>query len=105
MSAARPIHRTRALAITGAALAVILSYTGQRLAAWVWFDAAPGAVLATVHVPFTWRLDLAMFHGVVVGSLLAVGVSEPRATSALRWAPAVVGLVSCACALAMVAVP
>ena len=62
-------------------------------------------ILAQEHIPYTWRVSLALLNGVTVGVAVWLGVREDRAALLLQWTPLLVPLVTLPLALAMVAVP
>jgi len=62
-----------------------VSYTLQRLASWLSGEVPATSVLAVAHIPFYWRVDVAVFHGVLLGLIGALWIGEdPRGPSRLR---------------------
>lgn len=82
-----------------------VSYATQRLLAKALLHENPALVVAQVHTPFTWRLFLALLHGVVLGLIASVSLSEARAARVLAVGPWIVLAVIGPFALSMVLVP
>ncbi len=82
-----------------------VSYATQRLLAWLLLHEDPAMVVSQVHTPFTWRLFLAILHGVLLGLIAAVGLSDDRAGRVLAWGPWIVTGVIVPYAVSMVLVP
>ena len=93
-----------AVCIGLAGVAVVLSYTVQRLV-----DAAGepplSSVLLSGTIAYYWRVGIALLHGVVVASVAAVGLSEDRAITALRMLPVPVLGLGLLCVVAVLVVP
>ncbi|MFT5582944.1 MAG: hypothetical protein ACI9VR_000521 [Cognaticolwellia sp.] len=63
-----------------------------------------GTVLAQEHIPYYWRMAVALLHGLVLAAL-SIGLPQIWRVRMLQWAPVWVGTV-CVCTLiAMLAVP
>lgn len=93
------------LALTLTATTCAASYALQRLLSALQGEPAWTEILAQEHVPYTWRVALALLNGVTVGAAVGLGVREDRAALLLQWTPLLVPLVTLPLALAMVAVP
>lgn len=100
-----PPRRAWAVGAMAFGLGTPVSYAGQRLLAWLLLDQDPSMIVSQVHTPFTWRLFLAALHGVLVGLILAVGLSDDRAGKVLAIGPWIVTVVIVPFALSMVLVP
>jgi hypothetical protein len=97
--------RRVATVATVAAVGFIASYTGQRLlSAWAG-EPDPRMVLASAHVAYFGRLQIAALHAVAVAALVGFGLREAEIERAAGWLPWLVGLVAAACFVAMVGVP
>lgn len=88
-----------ALAGSGA----MASYVLQRL-----IDAGSeppiGAVLAQAHVPYYWRMAVALLHGLTLAAL-SLGLPQAWRARLLHWAPLWVAALALVCVVAMLAVP
>ncbi len=82
-----------------------VSYATQRLLAKLLLHENPAMVVSQVHTPFTWRLFLSILHGVLLGLILAVGLSDTRAGRVLAAGPWIVAGVIIPFAVSMVMVP
>lgn len=92
-----------AIGFACAGWACAISYTLQRLASWAGGEVPASSVIAVAHIPFYWRVDLALFHGVLIGILCGVGFPRhPRSPSLLRR---VILTTIPLCALALLCVP
>jgi hypothetical protein len=58
------------------------AYVALRIAAAWAGEAAPGAVLGSAHVPYFWRVGLAVFVGGMAASIAGLGADEEEAR---RW--------------------
>lgn len=97
--------RRVATVATAAAVGFIASYTGQRLlSAWAG-EPDPRMVLASVHVAYFDRLQIAALHALAVAALVGIGAREAELERAVGWLPWLVGLTAAACFVAMVGVP
>lgn len=80
-----------------------LSYVVQRL-----IDAGSeppiGSVMAQAHIPYYWRMAVALLHGLMLAGL-SFGLPPRWRERVLRAAPVWVGLLSLAALIAMLAVP
>lgn len=90
-----------ALALLGGGGA--LSYVLQRL-----IDAGSeppiGTVLAQAHIPYYWRMAVALLHGLMLAGL-SLGLPQPWRTRILDAAPWWVGALVLGALIAMLAVP
>lgn len=64
-----------ALAAAVLGLVTATSYVAQRLLAGD--DAPASAVIAQEHIPYYWRCALALLHGVLLASIVGLGVRDP----------------------------
>lgn len=79
-------HPRDALAAAAFGLVASASYVLQRLASW-WAGEVPGdLVLGQAHIPYYWRVALALLHGVLVAAILRSAVPVEAAR---RWLPRV----------------
>lgn len=80
-----------------------VSYTLQRLASWLSGEIPESSVLAVAHIPFYWRVDVALFHGLLLGLVCALWLGEdPQGPIRLR---ALIFLTVPLCALALLWIP
>ena len=97
-----PPHRW-AVGCACAGWACALSYTLQRLASWLVGEVPASSVIAAAHIPYYWRVDLALFHGALFGLLGALWFAHhPGFPSLLRRALLTTIPL---CALALLGVP
>ena len=79
--------RRWAIGFACAGWASAVSYTVQRLASWAGGEVPASSVIAAAHIPFYWRVDMAVFHGALMGLLGAMWFARnPNAASLLRRA-------------------
>ncbi len=71
-----------ALAATLFGLVAATSYVAMRVASAVSGEATAGSVLAAAHVPYYWRVGLAVFHGGIAALLAGLALSSEAAE---RW--------------------
>ena len=101
---ARVVRQRLAAAAAWGTLAGAASYPLQRLySAWVG-EVPYAAIFAQEHVPYYWRVVLALFHTVLVAILVGMIATEEQATASLSRIPLAVGVVL-GLALVMVLVP
>lgn len=93
-----------ALALAG--LAAAMSYPLQTL--WANQGATTGVVALPIlgaPIPFYWRVLMMGFHGVLVGSLSALGLSDSACLRVLAWLPIVAPVAVLPLAALMVVFP
>ncbi|MCB9682965.1 MAG: hypothetical protein H6733_15980 [Alphaproteobacteria bacterium] len=102
MSRARP---RLGLASTAFGLVAASSYVLQRLYAASSGVEGMGVAVATKHIPYYWRCDLALIHGVLAAVLVGFAVSDDDARRWFGRLPYAVPVVVGACVVAMLVVP
>ena len=100
-------HDRPVLAVAGLAFGLTgaLSYTLQRLYAAYTTTADFGANVATAHIPYYWRCDLALIHGILAATLVFFAVREAQARALLGKGSTLAAAVAIPCILLMLAVP
>jgi hypothetical protein len=86
------------LASSVAGLAGSVSYFAQRVLA-LGGAVDPGAVMAAEHIPFNWRMGLALLHALVAALVVYTLVDDQRASRWLAHMPWVVLAVTTAAGL------
>jgi hypothetical protein len=97
-----PANRAAAAAAFG--LAAVISYALQRLAAAAFDPVEASSVLLQAHLPYFWRVGLALLHGAGFASLALVA-PEGAAARALPLLARATPIGVAAAAVAMLAVP
>lgn len=100
-----PSRRAWAVGAMLFGLGTSVSYATQRLLAAALLDQDPTMIISQVHTPFTWRLFLAALHGVLLGLVAAIGLSDAAAGRVLAAGPWIVAGVTVPFAVSMVLVP
>lgn len=93
-----------AAAVLVGAVAVCLSYAGQRLWDSVG-EPAPGTVLQQATIPYYWRVGFAAVHGVAAATAAGLGLRDGAARAWLARAPWWVPALVLPAALSMALVP
>jgi hypothetical protein len=92
-----------AIGFACAGWATAVSYTLQRLASWARGEIPETSVLAVAHIPFYWRVDVAIFHGLLLGLIGALWLGEhPSGPARLR---ALILLTVPLCAVSLLCIP
>lgn len=98
----RPVLGAAALTL---GLVAVASYAGQRL--WSAYTGVEGlgVVVRQVHIPYFWRCDLALLHGLMGAALVGFGLDEAGGRRLMAAGPWLVLVVVLPSAVAMVLVP
>ena len=80
-----PSRARLAIGCACAGWGVACSYTVQRWVSWSVGEAPASSIFATAHIPFYWRVDVALLQGLMLGMLAASLIPvSPRILEALR---------------------